>query len=78
MLKLHSSIDATGKDLMSQPLQLGLGVKAAVNNQYLFSDHYLLNLLPQDPHWQASVPGLGEGVKLPDCAFSSDEAARTR
>src|SRR5690554_1206792 len=112
---------------MSQPLQLSLGVKTAVNNQYLFSDHYLLNLLPQDPRWQeaqeeaadflawlqeqyvheqgqlasyneaqleahwirpilqrlghvweaqASVPGLGEGVKRPDYVFFPNEAAR--
>ncbi|MFW5943076.1 MAG: Eco57I restriction-modification methylase domain-containing protein, partial [Chloroflexota bacterium] len=112
---------------MSQPLQLSLGVQDAVNNQYLFSDHYLLNLLPRDPRWgaalaeaeaflawvqalyaqeqdhlddynetqledhwirpilqrlghvwegQASVPGLGEGVKRPDYVFFPDEGAR--
>ncbi|HSM57322.1 MAG TPA: hypothetical protein VK879_14315, partial [Candidatus Sulfomarinibacteraceae bacterium] len=112
---------------MSQPLQLSLGIQDAVNNQYLFSDHYLLNLLPRDPRWgaaldeaegflawlgnlyqdeqsrlpdynetqledhwirpilqrlghvweaQASVPGLGEGVKRPDYVFFPGEAAR--
>lgn len=41
---------------MSQPLQLSLGVQDAVNNQYLFSDHYLSDLLPQDARWQEALP----------------------
>ena len=44
---------------MSQPLQLSVGVQDVVNNQYLFSDHYLLNLLPRDPRWQGDLGRAG-------------------
>ena len=36
---------------MSAPLQLTMGVLAAHRNHYLFSDHYLDHLLPDDPRW---------------------------
>jgi len=41
---------------MSNPLQLGLGIHPLHNNQYLFSDHYLENLLPNDSRWEAALP----------------------
>ncbi|TEU19049.1 MAG: hypothetical protein E3J21_04680 [Anaerolineales bacterium] len=41
---------------MNIPLQLAMGMYAAHRNQYLFSDHYLDNLLPQDPRWAESLP----------------------
>jgi type I restriction-modification system DNA methylase subunit len=107
--------------------QLSLSINPPHNNQYLFSDHYLNNLLPQEPIWQnarretqaflewlqdhyarernqlasykesqledhwfapilrrlghvfegqASVPGLGRGIKYPDYVLFPNEAAR--
>jgi len=38
------------------PLQLTMAIAPAHRNQYLFSDHYLNNLLPQDPRWDAALP----------------------
>jgi hypothetical protein len=112
---------------MSAPLQLSLAITQPHRNRYLFSDHYLNQILPRDPRWeaaldqaedflawlqalyaqeqkqlpkyheaqledhwirpileklghvfegQASVPGLDEGVKMPDYVFFPDEAAR--
>jgi hypothetical protein len=40
----------------SDPIQLILGVDQPHNNQYLFSDHYLENLLSKDPRWEAALP----------------------
>ena len=33
-----------------------MGMYAVHRNQYLFSHHYLDNLLPQDPRWAESLP----------------------
>jgi len=41
---------------MNVPLQLVMGITPAHRNQYLFSDHYLDNLLPQDPRWESALP----------------------
>jgi hypothetical protein len=41
---------------MNVPLQLVMGISPAHRNQYLFSDHYLDNLLPQDPRWESALP----------------------
>ncbi|NLS80241.1 MAG: hypothetical protein GXY76_23630 [Chloroflexi bacterium] len=38
-----------------KPMQLALGITPALNNQYLFSDHYLGQLLPNDPHRTAAL-----------------------
>ncbi len=38
------------------PLQQNLGLSPAHHNQFLFSDHYLNNLLPEDPHWADALP----------------------
>ena len=40
---------------MNTPLQLRMGVEAPHRNRYLFSDHYLENLLPDDPRWDAGL-----------------------
>ena len=37
---------------MSAPLQLALGTGPTHHNQYLFSDHYLDHLLPDDDRWR--------------------------
>jgi hypothetical protein len=44
---------------MSSALQLTMGVTPPHHNQYLFSDHYLENILPDDPRWEVA---LGEVV----------------
>jgi len=41
---------------MNAPIQLTFGINPAHHNQYLFSDHYLDNLLPYDPRWDAALP----------------------
>ena len=41
---------------MNVSLQLTIGMGAAHRNQYLFSDHYLNNLLPNDPRWSVAPP----------------------
>jgi len=41
---------------MKSPLQLVMGMHQAHRNHYLFSDHYLNNLLPQDPRWEKGLP----------------------
>ena len=41
---------------MNAPIQLTFGINPAHHNQYLFSDHYLDNLLPYDPRWAAALP----------------------
>jgi len=41
---------------MNVSLQLTIGMGAAHRNQYLFSDHYLNNLLPDDARWSAALP----------------------
>jgi len=41
---------------MDVPLQLTMAIGAAHRNQYLFSDHYLDNLLPQDLRWESARP----------------------
>jgi len=33
-----------------------MAITPSHRNQYLFSDHYLDNLLPQDPRWDAALP----------------------
>ena len=40
---------------MTSPLQLHMGVQAPHRNRYLFSDHYLENLLPDDPRWAVAL-----------------------
>lgn len=40
---------------MSQPRHPRQGLPRAVDNQYLFSDHTLANLLPGDPRWRAAL-----------------------
>ena len=45
---------------MNVPLQLVMGIAPAHRNQYLFSDHYLDHLLPQDPRWGAAQAEAGE------------------
>ena len=37
---------------MTNPLQLRMGVEAPHRNRYLFSDHYLENILPDDLRWE--------------------------
>jgi len=44
---------------MDVPLQLTMAIGAAHRNQYLFSDHYLDNLLPQDLRWESARPEAG-------------------
>ena len=41
---------------MSAPLQLALGGLNEHRNHYLFSDHYLDHLLPDDPRCLAALP----------------------
>ncbi|HEY73271.1 MAG TPA: hypothetical protein G4N99_08370 [Thermoflexia bacterium] len=41
---------------MNAPLQLTMAITPAHRNQYLFSDHYLNNLLCRDPRWDAALP----------------------
>ena len=41
---------------MKAPLQLTMAITQPHSNQYLFSDHYLDNLLHQDPRWAAALP----------------------
>ena len=41
---------------MNVSLQLTIGMGAAHRNQYLFSDHYLNNLLPDDARWSVALP----------------------
>ena len=41
---------------MNVSLQLTIGMGAAHRNQYLFSDHYLNNLLPDDARWSEALP----------------------
>ena len=36
---------------MAHPWQLKMGAQAPHRNRYLFSDHYLENILPRDPRW---------------------------
>jgi len=44
---------------MNVPLQLTMAITPAHRNEYLFSDHYLDNLLPQDPRWEAALAETG-------------------
>ena len=41
---------------MTTHLQLAMAMGADHRNQYLFSDHYLNELLPQDPRWEQALP----------------------
>ncbi len=41
---------------MDTPLQPALALVPPFNNQFLFSDHYLDSLLPQEPRWDAALP----------------------
>lgn len=41
---------------MSNGIQLVMGISPPHRNQYLFSDHYLNSLLPQDPRWPQPLP----------------------
>jgi hypothetical protein len=41
---------------MTTPIQLTIGITPPHRNQYLFSDHYLDELLPQDPRWSQALP----------------------
>ncbi len=41
---------------MNASLQLAMSMGPAHRNQYLFSDHYLANLLPGDPRWDEARP----------------------
>ena len=43
---------------MTNPLQLNIGIEAPHRNRYLFSDHYLENLLPADPRWEAGLSNI--------------------
>ena len=40
---------------MTNPLQLRMAVEAPHRNRYLFSDHYLESILPDDPRWEAAL-----------------------
>lgn len=40
---------------MDTPLQPALALVPPFNNQFLFSDHYLLHLLPQDTRWNDAL-----------------------
>jgi hypothetical protein len=44
---------------MITPVQMNLGLTPAHRNQYLFSDHYLNHLLPEDPCWTAALAEAG-------------------
>ncbi len=41
---------------MTTPIQLTIGITSPHRNQYLFSDHYLDELLRQDPRWSQALP----------------------
>ncbi|MGD2178471.1 MAG: hypothetical protein PVG71_11675, partial [Anaerolineae bacterium] len=41
---------------MTTSLQLEMGLSSAHRNQYLFSDHYLEHILPDDPRWDEALP----------------------
>ena len=41
---------------MPPHLQLAMAMGTDHRNQYLFSDHYLNQLLPQDPRWEQALP----------------------
>ena len=41
---------------MTTPIQLTIGITPPHRNQYLFSDHYLDELLRQDPRWSQALP----------------------
>ena len=41
---------------MTNPLQLRIPIEGPHRNRYLFSDHYLENILPDDPRWEAALP----------------------
>ena len=41
---------------MTTPIQLTMGIEAPHRNQYLFSDHYLNNLLSGDLRWEEALP----------------------
>ncbi|MEA3344806.1 MAG: N-6 DNA methylase [Chloroflexota bacterium] len=40
---------------MPTPLQLKTGISSPHRNRYLFSDHYLENILPDDPRWEQAL-----------------------
>jgi type I restriction-modification system DNA methylase subunit len=40
---------------MTTSLQLEMGLSAAHRNRYLFSDHYLAHILPNDPRWDRAL-----------------------
>jgi len=44
---------------MNVPLQLTMAITPTHRNQYLFSDHYLDNLLRQDPRWEGALAEAG-------------------
>jgi hypothetical protein len=41
---------------MNAPVQLSLAITQPHRNRYLFSDHYLNEILPHDPRWEAALP----------------------
>ena len=41
---------------MTTPIQLTMGIEVPHTNQYLFSDHYLNNLLPTDLCSEDALP----------------------
>lgn len=47
---------------MPSSMQLSLGVEPGHRNQYLFSDHYLDELLPDEKLWRAFVKALASSV----------------
>ncbi|MGD2177924.1 MAG: N-6 DNA methylase, partial [Anaerolineae bacterium] len=47
---------------MSTSLQLEMGLSSAHRNRYLFSDHYLEHILPDDPRWEEALSGAADFV----------------
>ncbi|MFO7918795.1 MAG: TaqI-like C-terminal specificity domain-containing protein [Anaerolineae bacterium] len=44
---------------MTDALQFTMATSAAHRNRYLFSDHYLENILPDDPRWEEALEEAG-------------------
>jgi hypothetical protein len=59
---------------MSAPLQLTIGMYTAHRNHYLFSDHYLDRLLPDDPRWAASLGEAGAFLAWAQALYAEERA----
>ncbi len=59
---------------MKAPLQLRMGMQPSHGNQYLFSDHYLDNLLPDDPRWADALPEAQDFLPWLQELYAQEEA----